>query len=119
MLRTVYVSQDLPDDVKEKLKKELRLGFLNLSEGEFEAAKQNFQLSLEYDDKCAEAYWGLALGECEIKNESELYSNPNKFKDFLQLKNGQLAVGFASEEQKKFYMGLLEKIFQINEGNYY
>ena len=56
--RLYQASKSAPEDRKLQVLKELRLGYLNLSEGMFEQARLNFLLALQYDSKCADAYWG-------------------------------------------------------------
>lgn len=119
MKRTYQVSKDLPENEKERALKEVKLGYLNLSENMFDQAKINFLLALQYDSKCADAYWGLMLEKFQLGNEDELYSNPVKFKEAIYLPECEKALQFAGENQLKQFKDLLERIYAINEGDNY
>ncbi len=119
MKRTYQTSVDLPESEHKKTLDELKLGYLNLSDGMFEQAKLNFLLALQYDSKCADAYWGLMLCKFQIKNEDELYSDPVTYKSVLYLPECEKALEFAEENQRKQFDGLLERIYQVNEGDNY
>lgn len=119
MKRTYKTSVDLAESEIPKTIKELKLGYLNLSDGMFEQAKMNFLLALQYDSKCADAYWGLMLVKFQLRNEDELYSNPVVYKSAVYLPECEKALQFASETQKKQYGDLLERIVKINEGDNY
>lgn len=119
MKRTYQTSVDLPESEKNKTLKELKLGYLNLSDGMFEQAKMNFLLAIQFDSKCADAYWGLMLVKFQLKNEDELYSNPVVFKSAIYLPECEKALQFAEENQKKKFEDLLERIYKINEGDNY
>lgn len=119
MLRKMFVSQNLPAEESDKILRELKLGYINLKEKYFDLAKQNFQLVLEFDPNCSEGFWGLALANDNVANESELYSDPAKHKNFINTCECQNALKFAQEDQKNIYNDLLTKVYQINEGNNY
>lgn len=119
MKRTYQTSADLPESEQVKTLNELKLGYLNLSDGMFEQAKVNFLLALQYDSKCADAYWGLMLVKFQIKNEDELYSNPNTYKSTVYLPEYEKAIEYAEENQRKKYEDLLDRIYKINEGDNY
>ncbi len=119
MKREYQTSQGLPNDKVEQTLKELTLGYLNLSDGFFTQAEMNFQLALQFDKKCPDAYWGLMLVKLQLQNEDELFSNPVKNKTATELAECQKALECASEELKKVYDSLLERINKINEGNTY
>jgi len=119
MKRTYQVSNDLREDVKERALKELKLGYLNLSEKMFDQAKINFLLTLQYDSKCADAYWGLMLEKFQLGNEDELYSNPVKYKEAIYLPECEQALQFAEKNQLKRFKNLLERIYAVNEGDNY
>ncbi len=114
--RVYCASEDLNEEERTKVIKELKLGYINLSEELFEQAKLNFMLALQYDSKCADAYWGLMLEKCQIRSESELYSNPIRYKEVVFLNEYQHAMEFAGETQKKYYDELLERIYAVNQG---
>ena len=117
--RVYSVSEDLDEVEKKKALKELKLGYMNLSEELFDQAKMDFVLALQYDSKCADAYWGLMLEKCQIRSENDLFINPVKYKEVVFLNEYQNAMKFASEFQKKYYAELLERIYAINEGENY
>lgn len=119
MLRSYQVSSDLPEELKKKTLKEVNLGYLNLSDGMFEQAKLNFLLALQYDNKCADAFWGLMLVKFQLKSEDELYSNPVEFRNAIFLPECEKALEFSNDEQKNKYNDLLERIRAINEGDNY
>lgn len=119
MKRTYCPSSGLDKEKAEKVRKELSLGFLNLSDGFFEQAKMNFLLALNLDDKCADAYWGLMLEKCQIENEDWLYSSPVKYKAVVMLPEYEKALSLADEDLKNKYLDLLERIYKINEGDNY
>ncbi len=112
-VRMYQASKSTPEDRKSSVLKELRLGYLNLSEGMFEQARLNFLLALQYDSKCADAYWGLMLYKLNIKKESELLQDPMKYKDVMKMQECQNAFTFGDDNQKKIYEGLLEEINKI------
>ncbi|MBP3431966.1 MAG: hypothetical protein J6K39_03845 [Clostridia bacterium] len=119
MKRTYQTSQGLPAEVAERVLKELKLGYLNLTDGFFEQAKLNFLLAAQYDEKCADAYWGQMLVKFEMSNEDELFSNPVKYKSAIYLPECQKALELADETLRKKYDNLLERIYKINEGDNY
>lgn len=57
------------DGVPESALKELKLGYINLADGFFDLAQTNFDLVILSDPKCADAFWGLMLCKCHIRNE--------------------------------------------------
>ena len=111
--RLYQASKSAPEDRKLQVLKEIRLGYLNLSEGMFEQARLNFLLALQYDSKCADAYWGLMLYKLKIKNEEELLQDPPKYKDVMKMQECQNAFTFGDDTQKKIYEGFLEEINKI------
>ena len=117
--RVYSASEDLDENEKQKVLKELKLGYMNLSEEMFDQAKMNFMLALQYDSKCSDAYWGLMLEKCQIRSENDLFINPVKYKEVVFLNEYQHAMEFASDFQKKYYGELLERIYAINEGENY
>lgn len=119
MKRQLRVSTNLPEQEKQKVLNELKLGYLNLSDEMFDQAKLNFMLALQYDSSCAEAYWGMMLTKCRISNEDMLYSNPTTYKEVVHLPECQKALEFAEEDLRRIYTTLLERIFAINEGDSY
>ena len=119
MKRKYQASQNLNEVEREDVEKELKLGYMNLSEHLFDQAKMNFLLALQYDSACADAYWGLMLEKCKIANEEELYQNPVKYKDVVYLNEYESAMTFAEEGQKSAYDQLLERIYAIKEGENY
>ncbi len=119
MKRTYLTSKNVPEQNKESTLKELTLGYLNLKEGFFKQANMNFQLALELDPDCADAWWGLMLAKFEISNEDILYSEPVKYKSAIYLPECEKALALADEDQKKRYQDLLERIYKIKEGEQY
>jgi hypothetical protein len=119
MKRVYQVSKGLAKNEETKALKELKLGYLNLSDGMFSQAKINFLLVLQYDSKCADAYWGLMLQKFQLKNEDDLYSNPVQYKSAITLPECESALNFADETQKAVYQNLLEEIYKVNEGDKY
>ncbi len=119
MKRTYQISSNLDKQISEKAQRELNLGYLNLSDECFEQAKMNFLLTLQYDNKCADAYWGLMLVKFSLSNEDELFSNPIKYKSAIHLPECEQALNNADEGLKNKYMSLLERIYKINEGDNY
>ena len=119
MKRTYQTSKDLPESEVVKVLKELKPGYLNLSDGMFEQAKMNFLIALQFDSKCSDAYWGLMLVKFQITNEDELFANPVTYKSAIYLPECENALQLADETQKKIYDGLLERIYKINEGDNY
>lgn len=119
MKRTYQTSATLSEEMKLKVEKELKLGYLNLSDGFFEQAKLNFLLALQYDSTCSDAYWGLMLEKFQITNEDELFSNPVRYKSAIFLPECEKALQYADENLKKTYQGMLERIYKINEGDNY
>jgi len=119
MKRTYQPSQGLSEELAEKVSKELKLGYLNLSDKFFEQAKINFLLALHLDDKCADAYWGLMLVKFGLESEDFLYSEPVKYKSVLLLPECQKALELADETLRKKYDDLLERINKIQEGESY
>lgn len=119
MKRTYETSAGLSKELQERVDKELKLGFLNLSDGFFAQAEMNFKLALEFDKTCPDAFWGICLANLKIKNEEELYSSPVQYKDVLKMEECQKALECANETLKKRYENLLERIYKINEGENY
>lgn len=119
MLRAYKVSTNLQPQNAERALKELKLGYLNLSDGFFEQAKQNFDIVLMLDPNCADAFWGQMLAKLEIDNENKLYSQPVKYKHVLGMEECQRALECPDQGTKNKYNDLLERIYQINEGENY
>ena len=119
MKRSYQCSQNLNESEKKDVENELNLGYLNLQDGMFEQAKQNFQLALSIDRKCADAFWGLMLEKYKIKNEDDLLSYPTKYKEAINSKECLKACQSANDEQKEIYKNLLERIAKIEEGENY
>ena len=119
MKRQYETSENVSSEDAEKVLKELRLGYLNLSDGAFEQAKMCFTLALQYDSKCADAYWGLMLEKFQIKNEDVLETEPVLYKSALALPECQNALQFANEKQLAQYQNLLERIEKVSEGDNY
>ncbi len=119
MKRTYQISADVDPSVKERAEKELQLGYLNLSDGFFEQAEMNFNVTLSVDPNCADAYWGLMLIKLGLKNEDELFSDALKFRSAPFLPECEKALALADEGLKNKYNSLLERIYSINEGDKY
>ena len=116
MKRRYEASESLSEENKVKVEKELRLGYLNLSELFFDQAKLNFTLALQYDSSCADAYWGLMLCKYQAKSEDLLFENPVIYKDVVMLPEYEKAMTFASKEKKKVYDQILERVYAIIKG---
>lgn len=116
MKRRYEASDSLSEEVKIKVEKELRLGYLNLAEMFFEQAKINFTLALQYDSSCADAYWGLMLCKYQAKSEDLLFENPVVYKDVVLLPEYEKAMELASKEKRKIYEQILERIYAILQG---
>jgi hypothetical protein len=116
MKRRYEASDSLNEEDKLRVEKELRLGYLNLGELFFEQARLNFTLALQYDSKCADAYWGLMLCKFQAKSEDLLFENPVVYKDVVLLPEYEKAMTFASEEKRKIYEQILERIYAIIKG---
>lgn len=112
-VRMYQASKFVSEEMQLSVLKELRLGYLNLSEGMFEQARLNFLLALQYDSKCADAYWGLMLYKLKIKNENQLLDDPLAYKDVMSMTERQNAFTFGDDAQKKIYENLLEEINKI------
>ncbi len=118
-VRMYQASDSVKPERQPRVLKELRLGYLNLSEGMFEQARLNFLLALQYDSKCADAYWGLMLYKLKIKDEGELLKDPMAYKDIMTMAECQNAFTFGDDGQKKIYEDLLEGVNKIVMGNDY
>lgn len=119
MKRQYEASASISPEDEGKVIRELKLGYLNIADGAFEQAKINFMLALQYDSKCADAYWGLMLVKFQITNEDLLETEPLTYKVALALPECQNALQFASDKQLAQYKNLLERIEKINEGDNY
>lgn len=119
MKRTYQISKKASPQTEQQARKELELGYLNLADGFFEQAGMNFQLTLQFDPDCADAYWGLMLIKLGLKNEDELFSDALKYKSAPFLPECQKALELADEDLKNKYRTLLERIESINEGDKY
>lgn len=116
MKRRYEASDSLSDEEKLRVEKELRLGYLNLTEMFFEQARLNFSLALQYDSSCADAYWGLMLCKYQAKSEDLLFENPVVYKDVVLLPEYEKAMHYASNEKRKIYEQILERIYAIVQG---
>ncbi len=119
MKRTFQASKGVLPEVEKRVLQELKLGYLNLSDGFFPQAEVNFKLALQLDKACADAFWGLMLVQFECKNEDELYSNPVAYKGVLDVEQCKLALESADKSLRKKYLDLLERIYKIREGENY
>lgn len=119
MLRKYSVSASLPAQKAEQALKELKLGYLNLEDGYFAQAEQNFAIVLMIDENCADAHWGMMLAKLKLDNENKLFSQPVKYKNVLSLPECKKAFECADEGTKNKYNDLLERVLQINEGENY
>ncbi len=119
MKRTYHASANATAEMAEKIEKELKLGYINLEDGCFEQAKLNFLLVLEWDKDCADAYWGLMLEKFQLKDEDELFTNPAAYKSAIYLPECEKALALADKSTLKQYKWMLDKIYQINEGDKY
>lgn len=119
MNREYYASPNVTDEViRQKVVDELNLGYFNLSDGLFEQAKLNFSLALQFDKRCSEAYWGLALCKLQIRDESVLNEKPSTYKNITGLSEYKKALDYATEKQKKVYKRLTEQIMIIHSVEY-
>lgn len=107
------------DGVSESILKELKLGYINLADGFFDLAQTNFDLVILSDPKCADAFWGLMLCKCHIRNEDVLLTNATLYKNIVFLKEYQNALIYADDDQKAIYNTLLSEIMKINSGDEY
>ena len=119
MKRQYQTSENVKEEDKNLVIKELKLGYMNLSEGLFEQARQNFLLASQIDQKCADAFWGLMLEKENIKDEDDLFENPVKYKEIVYTEYYDKAMMNANETQKACYNQILERINAINEGDNY
>lgn len=119
MKRQYQGSQNLSEEKKVRVDKELKLGFLNLSEGFFEQAKMNFELALQFDPNAPDGFWGLMLAKLGATNEDDLNEYPMKFKDAVNMQECQSAQENASEDLKKIYQSLLENVMKVSNGENY
>lgn len=115
MKRELKVSEG----VGENTLKELKLGYINLADGFFDLAQTNFDLVILSDPKCADAFWGLMLCKCHIRNEDVLLTNATLYKNVVFLKEYQNALVYADDDQKMIYNNLLSEIMKINSGEGY
>ena len=84
MKREYKVSKDCHNP--EGTLKELKLGYINLSDGLFDLAQMNFDMVIHSDPYCADAFWGLILCKYQIRNEDVLLTNATAYKDLVYLK---------------------------------
>ena len=115
MKREFKASQNLSNELRHEVENELKLGYINLEEGMFAQAKENFELVLSLDPVCAEGFWGKMLEKCQIQNENELLDKPTKYKNVIFLPECENALKYATNEQKKIYENLLENVKKIND----
>ena len=119
MKRTYHASRKVSGERAQKVEKELKLGYINLEDGCFEQAKMNFLLVLEWDKDCADAYWGLMLEKFQLTNEDELFTNPVAYKSAIFLPECEKALALADKNTLNSFKSMLDKIYQINEGDKY
>lgn len=117
MKREYKVSKDCHNP--ESTLKELKLGYINLSDGLFDLAQMNFDMVIHSDPYCADAFWGLILCKYQIRNEDVLLTNATAYKDLVYLKEYENAMLYADENQKANFESLLTEIKKINTGNDY
>ena len=115
MKRTYQVSAGIAD--KERALKELNLGYLNLEDKMFEQAKLSFGIVLQYDPKCADAYWGLMLAKFQLSNENDLTNNAVLYKTAIYLPEYDNAMKYADKDQKSRFDDMLENVYRINAGD--
>lgn len=119
MKRTYHASQNVNEETAQRVERELKLGYINLEDGCFEQAKMNFTVALEWDKDCADAYWGLMLEKFQLKDEDELFTDPLAYKSAIYLPECQKALELADKNTANQYKWMLDKIYQINEGDKY
>lgn len=119
MKRMYQASLGLSEEVELSVIKELRLGYLNLSEGMFEQARLNFIVALTLDNKCADAAWGAMLCKLQAKDEDDLTRDPITYKNAINLPEYKNAIDFADEAQKKIFDSLMEGVIAVNAGDNY
>ena len=117
MTRELKVSKICMD--KESTLKELKLGYLNLAGGLFGLAQTNFDMVILSDPENADAFWGLILCKCQIRNEQALKHNATLYKNIVYLKEYENALNYADETQKAIFENLTSEIKKINEGDNY
>ena len=117
MTRELKVSKICMD--KESTLKELKLGYLNLADGLFDLAQTNFDMVILSDAENADAFWGLILCKCQIRNEQALKHNATLYKNIVYLKEYENALNYADETQKAIFENLTSEIKKINEGDNY
>lgn len=119
MKRSLFMSDGLSDFDQRRVLNELKLGYLNLEDEMFEQAKLNFQLVLQIDKKNADAYWGLMLVKFQLKSEELLFTDAVTYKSAIYLPEYEKAMQLAQEKQVKIYEGLMQRIYEINQGDNY
>ncbi len=119
MKRSLFVSDNLSSVDEKRVLNELKLGYLNLEDEMFEQAKLNFQLVLQIDKKNADAYWGLMLVKFQLTSEELLFSDAATYKSAIYLPEYLKAMEFAQDRQSKIYEGLMQRIYEINQGDNY
>ena len=119
MKRSLFVSENLDEESRSRVLNELKLGYLNLQDEMFKQAKLNFDIALQIDNTCAEAYWGLMLVKFQLKSEELLFTEAVQNKSVIFLPEYAKALEYANETQKKIYENLLERIRDINQGDLY
>ena len=117
MKRSYECSTNLDEEKKIMVENELKLGFLNLNEKYFDQAKLCFDIALQYDAQCPDAFWGEMLCKMKLDNEDLLYCNPMGNKTATSLLEWQNPLEYANENLRKKYDDLLERINKINEGD--
>lgn len=119
MKRSLYVSENLSEEEKTQVMKELKLGYLNLEDELFEQAKLNFDLVLQIDSSNADAYWGLMLVKFQLRSEELLFSEAMTYKSAIYLPEYQKAMQYAQKKQKEIFESNMKRIYQINAGDNY
>ena len=117
MKRELKVIKDCQNP--EETLKELKLGYINLADGFFDLAQTNFDLVILADQYNADAFWGLMLCKCQIRDENVLSSNATLYKNIIFLKEYQNALLYADETQKAIFNNLLNEILKVNAGDNY
>ena len=74
--------------------------FLFLEQGDFHSASQYFERVLDQNPEDSECYWGKLLAKFECSNEEKLESVASPISE---LKDFQMAMRFATDEQKEKY----------------
>lgn len=119
MKRSLFINENLSDEDKVRVSKELKLGYLNLEDEMFEQAKLNFDIVLQIDSACADAYWGLMLCKYQLKSEDLLFTEAKTYESAIYLPEYENAMKFAQENQKKIFERVMQRINEIHAGDNY